>query len=132
MPAYPVRDPYDTLTGMAEVAGTKRAIIRRPGAGVNIDPARLAELRTLHGYSRAELAALIPNPTKSNPERTLTPDAITKMENGLRRPKIRTFKYLLEILECDRADLLPPPGKAICRECGSILPTHDSGCSQAT
>lgn len=114
---------------MENTARAARAIVRRPGSGVTIDPARLTLLRESRKLSRAALAALIRPP--------VTSDALTKIENGLRRPSMDLFGRLCTALDCQPADLKPDLApqprmqRQPCDDCGALY-GHEPGCPQAT
>jgi len=83
--------------------------IKRPGAGVDIDRARLIRLRQDRLLSRAQLAEAMSDPEpRGDDGYSITPDAIAKIENGWRRPKVITLARMCKALGCDPEDLLPP------------------------
>lgn len=123
------------------------AVVKRPGAGVAIDTARLLRIRQEALLSRAGLALKMshgPCPLCGNlythrqdcqnsGEYTITPDAIAKIENGYRKPKTSTLSRLCSALGCEPDDLLPvPDGKpGTCPECKALY-GHEPECSHAT
>lgn len=107
-----------------------RTAVKRPGAGVTIDSARLIRMRESKPLSRADLAAAM----SADGLFSITPDAIAKIENGHRRPKPVTLGRLCAALGCQPEDLLPEPesGKPRpCQDCQGVY-GHESGCPQAT
>jgi transcriptional regulator with XRE-family HTH domain len=113
-----------------------RTAVKRPGAGVTIDRERLVRMREIRLLSRAQLAAKM---SAEDDEFSITPDAIAKIENGYRRPKIVTLDRICEALGCQPEELLPAAQPALpassrrtaCKNCGGIY-AHDSGCPDAT
>lgn len=103
-----------------------RTAIKRPGAGVTIDRARLVRMRQEKAMSRAQLAAAM-----SHGEYTITPDAIAKIENGSRRPKTTTLARFCSALGCQPEDLLPALDSGQCRKCQARY-GHEPGCEDAT
>jgi transcriptional regulator with XRE-family HTH domain len=113
-----------------------RTAIRRPGAGVTIDTARLIRLRQSRLLSRAQLAVKM---SGGDDEFTITPDAIAKIENGYRRPKTATLRRLCEVLGCEPEALLPGEAgeprssshREPCDDCEGLY-GHEPGCQYAT
>lgn len=83
-------------------ARERKTTIRRPAAGIAIDPAKLIALRERHALSRQDLADLVLIGGKP-----MSRDAIAKIENGARRPKPATLRAICDALKCTPADLLP-------------------------
>ena len=115
---------------------SSRTGIKRPGAGVTIDPKRLIRLRETRLLSRAQLAAKM---SDGDDDYKVTPDAIAKIENGKRRPKTSTLGRLCQALGCEPEYLLVDQGaqnpvtpvRVPCRYCGALY-GHESGCPDAT
>jgi transcriptional regulator with XRE-family HTH domain len=123
-----------------------RTAIKRPGAGVAIDPKRLIRMRQTRLLSRAQLAAKM---SAGDDVYKITPDAIAKIENGHRRPKTSTLSRLCTALDCEPEDLFPvppaPPGhydpggrnqaignqRVPCPHCDALY-GHEPGCPDAT
>lgn len=123
---------YTGIVEYPKIMTKPRTMIKRPGAGVDIDRERLVRLREIRLLSRAQLAAKM-----SDDEFSITPDAIAKIENGYRRPKTTTLSRLCEALGCDPEDLLPDrpaavtPVRVPCPECKGLY-GHEPGCPHAT
>lgn len=117
-----------------------RSTIRRPGAGVDVDPDRLTAMRQSRLLSRAQLAARMSDPCDHGdgpcPCYTITQDAIAKVENGQRRPKTITLRRMCDALDCQPEDLLPleVPAAAVRKPCPfcQALYGHEPGCPSAT
>lgn len=112
-----------------------RTAVKRPGAGVTIDRERLVRMREIRLLSRAQLAARM---SAEDDDFSITPDAIAKIENGYRRPKIVTLDRICVALGCQPEEILPaaqssatPGRRTACKNCGGIY-AHDSGCPDAT
>lgn len=77
-----------------------KPVIRRPGIGFAVDPAKLISVRASAMLNRLELAEA----TKGfDPEgRGISRDAIAKIENGERlRPKPRTMRLIIDALNAE-------------------------------
>jgi len=77
-----------------------RHVIKRPGIGVAVDPAKLVLYRSSVLLNRLELAEAT---KKVDPDgKGISRDAIAKIENGERqRPKIRTMRLILDALNVE-------------------------------
>jgi transcriptional regulator with XRE-family HTH domain len=80
-----------------------RTAIKRPGSGIAIDRDALVRLRQYRLLTRAQLARAM-----TGDGYKITPDAIAKIENGWRKPKITTLARLCQALDCTPVELLPP------------------------
>lgn len=94
-------------------ARLSRATARRPGAGVPIDPGKLAWVRNARLLKRDQLSDRIAEVARERDIRdehdelvTYGRDAIAKLENGERKPTMPTFTAIVAALDCDPADLL--------------------------
>ncbi len=143
---------------MTSTRASQDPAIRRPGAGIPVDRARIVRLRQERSLSRAGLALRMsggPCPYCGQPythkpdcrsagEFTITPDAIAKIENGGRKPKTLTLERMCLALGCVPADLLPDDGApelllpaggtlelAPCPWCQALY-GHEPGCPDAT
>jgi transcriptional regulator with XRE-family HTH domain len=97
---------------MTEVRPDRAPAKRRPGSGVAIDPAKLRWTRENRNLGRDQLSARITVVARernilNNHGETVTysQDAIAKLENGERRPKMFTFEALCAALDCEPAEL---------------------------
>lgn len=70
--------------------------IKRPAAGVDIDPAKLTRLRLEKAWTREQLAEAV----------GVKMVTVATWENGDRRPKTAKLAALCEALGCRPADLL--------------------------
>jgi transcriptional regulator with XRE-family HTH domain len=84
----------------------------RPGSGVPLDPAKLTWLRTNRGMTRDGLSDKIAEVAREQQildnhgePVTYSRDAVAKLENGERKPKMYTFLAICAALECDPAEL---------------------------
>lgn len=90
------------------------AAVRRPRSGITIDPARLRWYREDKPWSPQELEDAVTRLGLRDDDGrplTVTRDAITKIENGERKPKARTIRALIAALGISVRDLTPggPP-----------------------
>lgn len=90
------------------------AAVRRPRSGITIDPARLRWYREDKPWSPQELEDAITRLGLRDDDGrplTVTRDAITKIENGERKPKARTIRAIIAALGITVRDLTPggPP-----------------------
>lgn len=84
----------------------------RPGSGVPVDPGKLTWMRNNRKLTRDQLSDRI---AKVSLEQgivdnhgdpvTYSRDAVAKLENGERKPKMYTFMAICAALDCDAADL---------------------------
>ncbi len=84
--------------------------IRRPAAGIDIDPRLLVAWRNGRALSRQEMSDRIRNlGWKDDRDAPLvfSRDAIAKIENGYRRPRPLTLRAICAVLECSPPDLMP-------------------------
>lgn len=92
----------------------------RPGSGVLIDPAKLTWMRNNRKLTRKQLSDKIREVSLEQGITddhevpvTYSQDAVAKLENGERKPKMYTFEALCAALDCEPADLQEDfPGSA--------------------
>lgn len=97
-----------------------RTVMRRPGSGVDIEPAKLTWLRESRAMTRQDLSDRIAEVSREQDIRdhrdelvTFSRDGIAKLENGERKPKMPTFVALCAALSCEARQMLRDfPGTA--------------------
>ena len=97
------------MTSMNASSRQPRTMIRRPAAGVDIDPDLLRYYREAMGWSRQDLADEIIMPKTGRP---MSVDALAKLENGDRRPRPYLLELIAKALQIKPVRLLPAPPAA--------------------
>lgn len=84
----------------------------RPGSGVPVDPGKLTWMRNNRGMTRDQLSDRITDVAREQnimdnhgDPVTYSRDAVAKLENGERKPKMYTFLAICAALGCDPAEL---------------------------
>lgn len=84
----------------------------RPGSGVPVEPGKLTWMRNNRGMTRDQLSDRIAEVAREQNIRdnhgepvTYSRDAIAKLENGERKPKMYTFRAICAALNCAAEDL---------------------------
>jgi transcriptional regulator with XRE-family HTH domain len=105
-----------------ERPGQTPAKRERPGSGVPVSPEKLTWMRNNRKLTREQLSdritqvALDQNILDNHGQPvTYSRDAVAKLENGERKPKMYTFEALCAALECEASDLqedFPGTGRA--------------------